>query len=186
MAVLLATYEREAVPAETGGPVPGPLQGDGNARIVFINSDSLKANYQLFKDLKASLEQTYKVKEADIKARQKTYEKDAAYFQEQVNKKSLSEKSAQMIYEDLMKVQQQLIDLRDQYTEELSRSEYDMNLQILDSIDVFLKRYNQEYGYDYILGYSKGSGILYAKDTLDITGDVIRKLNESYSSGKDK
>lgn len=186
MAVLLAINTGNKLPAGQVGPVPGPQQGEGNARIVFINSDSLRVHYQFFKDLKSQLEETYKVKEADMTARQRSYEKDAAYFQEQMDKKSLSEKSAQMIYEELMKNQQKLIDLRDRYTEELSKSEYEMNLQIIDSIDVFLKRYNEQQGYDYILGYSKGSGILLAKDTLDITSDVLEKLNEEYESKKGK
>jgi outer membrane protein len=36
-----------------------------------------------------------------------------------------------------------------------------------------------------VIGYSKGGGVLYAKEDLDITQDVLKGLNEEYkSSGK--
>jgi outer membrane protein len=115
-------------------------------------------------------------------ARQRTYEKDAAYFQQQVEKRTISEESAKVIYADLMKSQEQLLALRDRYTEELSEQEFIMNERFVDSVYTYLKRYQEDKGYDYILGFSRGSGILYAKDTLDITWDVIRGMNESYQA----
>jgi outer membrane protein len=158
---------------------PLPPSASSNA-IVFVNSDTLRAHYTLVKEMNASLEAEYATREGDIKSRQSRYEKDAAYFQQQVQAGSLTEQSAQMIYEELMKNQQDLMSLRDRYTEEIAEKEYRMNERFVDSVYLFLERYNQEFGYDYILGYSRGSGILNAKDTLDITWDVIRKMNEEY------
>lgn len=152
--------------------------------IVFVNSDTLRAHYELVKEITMQLEDDYSAKEKDISVRQQRYEKDASYFQQQVQTGAISEQSAQMIYEELMKNQQDLISLRDRYTEEISQKEYLMNERFIDSVYNFLERYNQEYSFDYILGYSRGSGILNAKDTLDITWDVIRKMNEEYFNKK--
>lgn len=33
-----------------------------------------------------------------------------------------------------------------------------------------------------VIGYSKGGGVLYAKEDLDITQDVLKGLNEDYKS----
>jgi outer membrane protein len=158
---------------------PVPPTASSNA-IVFVNSDTLRAHYALVKEMNASLESEYASRESDIKSRQARYEKDAAYFQQQVQAGSLTEQSAQMIYEELMKNQQDLMNLRDRYTEEIAEKEYRMNERFVDSVYLFLERYNRDFGYDYILGYSRGSGILNAKDTLDITWDVIHKMNEEY------
>jgi Skp family chaperone for outer membrane proteins len=38
---------------------------------------------------------------------------------------------------------------------------------------------NEEMNYKFILGYQRGSGILLANDSLDITKDVIRGINDS-------
>jgi len=37
-----------------------------------------------------------------------------------------------------------------------------------------------------VIGYSKGGGVLYAKEDLDITQDVLKGLNEEYKSIKKK
>lgn len=153
-------------------------------KIVYINSDTLRANYQLVKEMNATLEEDYSARERDISLRQQRYEKDASYFQQQVESGALSEQSAQIIYEDLMKNQQQLLDLRDQYTEEIAEREYRMNERYVDSVYSFLERYNKDGRFDYVLGYSRGSGILNAKDTLDITWDVIRQMNAEYRTNQ--
>lgn len=155
------------------------FSGDG-IKVAFINSDTLRKHYELVKELSTELENNYRIKETEIAARQRTYEKDAAYFQKQVAEKTISEASAQMIYEELMKSQQDILDLRDRFTEELTAKEYQMNLEFIDSVDHFLERYNKTIGYDYILGFSKGSGILHANDTFDITMDVLEKMNAEY------
>jgi len=55
-----------------------------------------------------------------------------------------------------------------------------MNVVLVDSITNFLHRYNQYHNYDYVLGYSVGGGILLAKDTFNITGQVLDAMNEEY------
>jgi outer membrane protein len=56
----------------------------------------------------------------------------------------------------------------------------DMNVALIDSVMNFLKRYNDKYKFDYILGFTKGGNILFANDTLDVTQDVIKELNSAY------
>ena len=55
-----------------------------------------------------------------------------------------------------------------------------MQLQITDSVINFANRYNKTYNADYILGYTKGGGILVANEKYDITQDIITGLNEEY------
>jgi len=56
-----------------------------------------------------------------------------------------------------------------------------MNVALLDSVMNFLRRYNENYKFDYILGFTKGGNILLANDTLDVTNDVIKELNLEYN-----
>lgn len=152
----------------------------GNISVAYVNNDSILEHYDLVKKLKGELQTKGDRFSAEVANRQSTFEKDAAYFQEQVQKKTISEQSAQEIYASLMENQQKIYDLRDKYAAELQQSEADMNVALLDSVMNFLDRYNQKYKFDYILGFNKGGNILYANDTLDITNDVIRELNAEY------
>lgn len=165
----------------TSAKMAGALEkSSGNISVAFVNNDSIMTNYELVKKMRADLESKSKRLLGEVASKQKTFEKDAAYFQEQVAKKAINEQSAQEIYGQLQQNQQQIYSLNDKYTAELQQSEMDMNVALIDSIMNFLKRYNEKYKFDYILGFNKGGNILYANDTLDVTNDVIKELNAEY------
>ena len=159
---------------------PGIEHSSQSNQIAFVDTDEIMEKYTLVIDMTKQLEQKMERMEAEIMAKQQSYEKDASYFQEQVAKKSITEKSAQLIYEKLMDEQQKLVDLRDSYRDQIAREEYNMNIVLVDSITNFLRRYNLHFNYDYILGYSHGGGILLAKDTFNITDEVIESMNREY------
>jgi len=152
----------------------------GALSVAFVNNDSILSNYDLVKKMRADLEAKGKRLEGEVAAKQQAFEKDAAYFQEQVKKKAISDQSAQEIYGQLQQNQQSIYQLRDKYAAELQQSEMDMNVALIDSVMNFLKRYNDKYKFDYILGFTKGGNILFANDTLDVTKDVIKELNIAY------
>jgi outer membrane protein len=152
----------------------------GEISVAFVNNDSILSNYDLVKKMRADLEAKGKRLEGEVAAKQQAFEKDAAYFQEQVKKKAISDQSAQEIYGQLQQNQQSIAQLRDRYAAELQQSEMDMNVALIDSVMNFLKRYNDKYKFDYILGFTKGGNILFANDTLDVTKDVIKELNIAY------
>lgn len=157
----------------------------GSLSVAYVNSDTLLAHYDLVKQMRDELQKNTVTLENELKNKQGTFEKDAAYFQEQVNKKSISEASAQEVYSSLMAEQQKLYELREKYSAEIARKEFDMNQLLLDSLNNFLVRYNKKMNYDYILSYNKGGSILNANDSLDITSDVLLELNNEYKQKKD-
>ncbi len=156
----------------------------GAVTVAYVNSDSILVHYDLVKSMRKDLEAKTARLENELKSKQASFEKDAAYFQEQVSKKTISEASAQEIYGQLMGEQQKLYELREQYSNDLSKQEFDLNVLLIDSLNNFLERYNQKMHFDYILSYNKGGSILAANDSLDITRDVLKLLNEEFTTGK--
>ena len=152
-----------------------------SGKIAFINSDDLLKKYDLVTTSTDQLEKERKQKDADIKKRQKEFDQEAAYFQESMQKQSISEASAQKIYEQLMDKQQAIYTLQDKYTSELSQKEMVMNMTLLDSVRNYLHRINREYQFDYVLNYNQAGGILIAKDTFNITNIVLKGLNAEYN-----
>jgi outer membrane protein len=171
-----------------GSPVSGDDAGlqqkisTGNVSIAYVNSDSILAHYDLVKSMRSSLESKTASLEAELRKKQATFDKDAAYFQEQVNKKTISDASAQEIYSQLMAEQQKLYELRERYSNQIAEQEYNLNLVLIDSLNNFLGRYNKKLNFDYIFSYSKGGNILVANDSLDITSTVLNQINQEFSS----
>ncbi|MCD4697972.1 MAG: OmpH family outer membrane protein [Bacteroidales bacterium] len=180
--ILFFTQKNEPVKMEKK---PGEIQtiaSTSAGTIAFVNTDEILSNYELVKKLSGQLDKERNKKDNDLKQRQKEYESEAAYFQESVQNQSISEKSAQMIYEQLMVKQQEILELQETYAAELAQKEYEINIMLLDSIRNYLDRMNTDNRFDYILNYNLSGSILLAKDTFDISGPVIKGLNSEYNA----
>lgn len=168
--------------------IPGKAitKASGNSvTVAYVNSDTILAKYALVDQMRKELEKSTAQYESDLQKRQTAFEKDASYFQEQVSKKTISEASAQEVYGSLMQEQQKLYELREKYSSDIAKREFDMNQLLLDSLNNFLKRYNQKMNFDYIFSYNRGGSILTANDSLDITQQVLDQLNEEYKEKND-
>lgn len=53
---------------------------------------------------------------------------------------------------------------------------------LVKSVKVLIKSYGKEKGYDYIYGTGDAATVLYAKDSYDITKDVIKMINDKYAA----
>ncbi len=157
-----------------------PAVSSGSGSIAFVNSDLVLEKYELVNKLTGQLEKEQQKKDASFTAKQNALEADAAYFQEQVEKQSISQENAQQIYEQLMMKQRELYELQDKYASELAKKEIEMNIVLLDSVRNYLDRVNKIYNFDYVLSYNAAGNILLAKDTFDITQQIIDGLNREY------
>jgi len=155
---------------------------NSNSRIAFINTDSLKKHYLMVQEMHDTLEKRYNELDSEMKGRQSAFEARAREFQNKVNSNSITLEQAQKTEQQLMMEQQTLMELKDKYTTSLAEQEYGMNERFVDSVSNFLTRYNKNKTYDFILGYTKGAGILMADERLDITNMVIEGLNKEYLS----
>lgn len=153
---------------------------EGGLKVAYVDSDSLKAHYQLVHDLQKKLEDKYAQLNQDISTRQSKLEERANDLQQRYESKLISLTEAQKIDEQLKAEGQKLYDLNQQYSEKMADEELRLNQIYVDSINLFLERMNLKYHFDYILGYSRGGGILLAKDTLNITPMVVEGLNSEY------
>jgi len=152
--------------------------------IVFVNIDTLNEKYEFVKILKNDLESTGRRLQNEILNDQSTLEKEAATFQKQIAANAITEEKAKVVYEELMQKQQALMEKKDRYTQMVADQEYKMNIRLLDTVTNFLKRYNKQAGYDYIMGYKTAGEILVANDTLEITNQVVEAINKEYKESK--
>ena len=59
------------------------------------------------------------------------------------------------------------------------------NLGIQEKMNKFLKEYNKNGTYQFILSYSvNGGNVLLGADSLDITKEIVSGLNEQYKADK--
>jgi outer membrane protein len=153
---------------------------EGTANIAFISSERLMENYELAKKMREEFDQEQARLENDLARRQRGFQSEVEKFQRDIQAGSISMDRAQAKEQELMQQQQELYQLNESFSNRLMQKEVEMNAELLEKITEFLTRYNEAHGYDYILGFSRGGGILYASQQHDITDDVLEKLNAEY------
>ena len=85
-----------------------------------------------------------------------------------------------------MEEEKKLIELKDRLEKDLADKQDNFSKEFLMKIDNYLKSLGKEKNYSYVFTYTKGgpSSIVYAKDSLDITKQVVKSLNELYKKKK--
>jgi Skp family chaperone for outer membrane proteins len=102
----------------------------------------------------------------------------------QKNKGLITRATAGEMEQALYQQQQELVGLRDKLQSDLVEEDQVMNRQILEYITTFLEQHKTEYNYEYILGKSFGSVVLYGNSSNDITQKVLDALNTQYQAEK--
>jgi outer membrane protein len=166
--------------SDTPGSVTGtPVQG-----IAYVNIDSVIFKFEMFFDRREDLMSKQKSAEAELNSKGSQYEKGARDYQDKVNKGLITRATAAQIEQSLVQQQQELVSLRDKLQSNLMEEEQVMNRQILEYITKFLEENRSEYNYQYILGKSFGSIVLYSDTSFDITQKVLDAINKKYQAEK--
>jgi outer membrane protein len=147
-----------------------------SSRVVFVNSDSLMDNYRLFSDLQKQMEKKSDSLDAVLNSRGQALEKEVMEYQERAAGMSAGER--QLREESLMRKQQALLDQRETLLKSMKAEEDALTDSIYNDLQAFLRKFNEKRKYDFILGYSRGGGIMLANDSLEITRQVIEGLNK--------
>ena len=148
-------------------------------RTVYVQVDSLLKNYDFFKETKKELENKNFQLENELNTKGKSLQNEVAFFQQKAQ--TMTPEQARSIEAQLMKKQQDLVAYRDQAAQSLQQEEGKKNEQLYKNIRAYMEKYNKENGYEYVLGYSLGGGILFANPSLDVTQKIIDGLNKEHA-----
>ncbi|MDP4267432.1 MAG: OmpH family outer membrane protein [Bacteroidota bacterium] len=154
------------------------------SRIAYVDSDSLWNKYDMVKTLKQQLEEKKNKLEANIQYKVKAFENEVNAYKNKLATGQIKPEQAKVIEQQLMLKQQSLYQLKDSLSVQFAREQTKLNDLLQDSIVNYLKRYNKKTRYDFILAHSKGSGVLYANDSLQITDKILEGLNKEYKKQK--
>jgi len=152
--------------------------------IAYINIDSVIFKFDMFLDRRNELLSKQKSAEAELNSKGTQYQKDVKDYQDKANKGLITRATAAQIEQSLGQQQQELVTLRDKLQSNLVDEEQVMNRQILEYITKFLEENRADYNYQYILGKSFGSVVLYGDNGLDITSKVLDAINKKYKTEK--
>ena len=150
-----------------------------NLKIRYIDEDSIMANYNLAKDINEAMLRRQNQFDAAQKQRGNEISKFGNAMQQKYqNNQYLTEEAFNADQAKLQKMQADaenyLASLQRSIQNELDQSQ----IQLLDSIDNFMKDYAKKKGFDMVL---RKSATLFIDEKYDVTKEVIEGLNKRYN-----
>ena len=163
-----------------------PISATDMMPMAYVNIDSILMNYQKAIDLNEDLMAQEEEIRTSLTEQARLLEADMQEFQRKVeNNGFLSRERAQAKQQQLVGRQQQLEQLQQKKSNELSLKQQDLNQTILESLDTYIKEYNKTAGYHMILTQNGAIGtVIYANQSYNITATVLSELNEQYARKK--
>ncbi len=154
-------------------------------KIAYVMIDTLTNQYNLYQDAVKNFQEKQANAEATINQKGKSFQNQVQQFENKARANQLTQEQFNNEQARLAKVQQDLQDLQVRLSNSL-QEEYQKELQALtDTIKNFMASYAEEKGFDFILCKSSGiDNVLYAKETYDVTEEVVTALNKRYETQK--
>jgi outer membrane protein len=153
-----------------------------NSSIVYVNIDSVVAKYQMTIDLSGEIQKKGQQLDADLNVKSKNFQSKAQDFTYKAQKGLEVRSKLEEMQQNLQSEEQNLYKLRDSYAQQMQEENSVMLRKVMESIMTYLKEYNKNKNFQFILGRTFDGKILFADEKLDITADVIKGLNENYKS----
>lgn len=165
-------------------PEPAQTGVISGMKIAYVEIDTLLSKYQFYLDVTEEMLRKEENSRLVLTEKAKEYQNEVETFQSKLrNNVFSSQERAQQEENRILKKQQDLQELNDRLSNELSLENQNNSLKISEAIQSFLREYNKDKGYSIILS-KVGDNILLIDSAMDITDEVVAGLNARYKSGE--
>lgn len=159
-------------------PLQNKVVNMSNINIAYVNSDSLLDNYLYFKNKKTELEEKQSRIKNELKNESAKLQSEVEDYQQKAA--TMNEQERRKLEEQLTMKQQNLMQKKDDLVSKLDDEQNKTNEGLYNKLTSYMKEYNKDKNYSFILGFQRGGGILFANDSLNITKDIVQGLNHAY------
>jgi outer membrane protein len=152
-------------------------------KTVYVNTDSLLANYQFYKDAQKEFENKGYRLQVDLGQRERSLQGELQAIQQRAQTMTQAElQGADMM---LKKKGAELQQYSQQRQSALAEEQAKKMQELYKNIREYVKKHNAENNFEFVLGYTTaGGGILYADESADRTKQIVEGLNKEYAETK--
>jgi outer membrane protein len=155
--------------------------GDSSFKIAYFEIDSIDANFELVKDIRNEISKKQMSINLELDRLDKSYRDKYNTYQGQAS--SMTQTQSEQATNDLLTTQEKMKNRKQELDKDYNDFVTRRMQEVKTKIEEFLKDYNKEKGYSYIISYEPG--LFYYKDTVyNITNDVVKGLNALYGKNK--
>lgn len=148
-------------------------------KTAYVDTTKLIQEYKEMKDVQADFTTRSDSVRQELDSAARAFQQEVQEFQKEM--KSMSESKRQERQKELMQKQQMLQQQQQMKGGQLRKESDAVIDSIVKKVKDYVEIYGEENNYTYIFGSNESANIMYAKDGLDITDEILLKLNENYS-----
>lgn len=153
-------------------------------KTAYIDTAKLMEESTEAKDIEAKYKDKSKVMGNQLEVEVARWKSDAANFQKNAQANGMA--WAQQKGAELQKKEQELSYAQEAMLRQLQQESGVELDSVIKAYKNTIKEYGKEKGYDYIYGTGETATVLYAKDSYDVTKDIIKIVNDKYKASAKK
>jgi outer membrane protein len=147
-------------------------------KVAYIRSSDMVYSYEGMKDAQKAYQDKINIWQGNVDTLRVELEHSINQYNNELTKLSEKEKAEKQNL--LSRQQQSYTQYAESIKEKSKKEEEDMTQGVLNQINSFVEQYAKEKGYDMVFGTTTSGNIMYARDYMDITQEVLKALNENY------
>lgn len=153
-------------------------------RVAYFDIDSLQTHFKYFKKVSGEMKARENAMTVELRGLENSYQKKIREWQEKgANMTQAEGEAAQREYAQMQqRYQKRQMDLE----QDLQKQKVDLMTDLRKKVEDYLKEYNKDKGYAFILSYEPGFMLYYKDSTYDITQDLIAGLNQKHKGTSKK
>lgn len=148
-------------------------------KIGYVNTGPLIEGYVGMKEARNNYQSQSQIWQANIDTLQLDFQRAVNKYNIQLPELYQQEKATQQA--SLKQMQDNIIQYTNAIKEKAQKEDERITKGVLNQINSYIGEYGEKHGFDIILGTTASGSLLYAKDKIDITEDILKGLNESYN-----
>jgi outer membrane protein len=163
--------------------VEGEKKSTGTGfKIAYFDLDSLQAHYDYIKDVQGVAKGKENAMNLELSSLDRANQKKVEGWRQKGN--AMTQAESEQAQQEYQQMQQNFAARKQALEQQLYKEEEDLRTTIRKKVEEYLKDYNKQKNYSYIIAYDANS-FVYNKDTLyNITNDLVDGLNAAYKKSK--
>lgn len=147
-------------------------------KTAYVDTSKVIQEYKEMKEVEAEFSSKSDSVRRQLDSVARTFQQEVQQYQSEMN--SMSDAQRQERERELMQKQQMIQQQQQMQSNRLREESTAVMDSLVEKVKDYVKTYGEENDYTYIFGSNESANIMYAKEGLDITDEILKKLNEEY------
>jgi len=148
-------------------------------KIAYVRSTELVYGYLGMQEAHNKYQEKAQIWQANIDTLQNDYNRAVGQYTREAS--HLSEVEKRHREKMLLNQQENLMSYSRAVNDKANEEDDKITEGVLNQVNSFVEGYGKDHGYDIILGTTLSGNLLYGKETIDITEEVLEALNKTYA-----